>query len=252
MKACILFAGLLVLSARFVFGFEDTKLPFTCQEDDIQWAGMTCPENEPCPVYLELSSVGSTGSRVFLAGNVHSAQMTLYSLLLSSEDAGATWKEPLGRVRGELLDRIQFQNFETGWISGQRAVPLPGDPFLLITHDGGRNWRKVPVLPEGSPGSILKFRFDSALNGRLAMDRESNDPDDPRYALYETKDGAETWKLAEASSGALKNAPISRDDSGWRLVAEKDGKTMAVERLAGEKWVVAARFAIQIGECREQ
>jgi hypothetical protein len=84
------------------------------------------------------------------------------------------------------------------------------------------------------------------------MDRESNDPDDPRYALYETKDGAETWKLAEASSGALKNAPISRDDSGWRLVAEKDGKTMAVERLAGEKWVVAARFAIQIGECREQ
>lgn len=213
---------------------------------------MTCPENEPCPVYLELSSVGSTGSRIFVAGNIHSSQMTLFSVLLSSEDAGATWKEPLGRVRGELLDHIQFQDFETGWVSGQRAVPLPGDPFLLITHDGGKTWRKSPVLPEGSAGSILKFRFDSADAGKLTVDRGSGNSDEPRYGLYESRDGAETWKLSEASAVPPKNAPSPKDDPGWRLRPDKDGKTLAVERLAGEKWVVAARFTIQIGECVEK
>jgi len=260
MKACILFAGLLIFGVANVFGYasfepfglEDTKLPFTCQQDDIQWAGMTCPENEPCPIYLELSGIGSSGSRVFLAGNLHSAQTTLYSILLSSEDAGATWHEPVGRVRGELLDHIQFENFETGFVSGQRAVPLAGDPFLLVTHDGGKTWRKVPILAEGSTGSILKFRFDSALAGKLSIDRESNDPDEPRYGLYETKDGAETWKLAEASSVPVKDAPAPQDDAGWRVRADQDGKTFAVERLAGDKWVTTAKFTIQVGECREQ
>ena len=27
-------------------------LPFRCTEDDVQWAGLSCSEDEPCPVYL--------------------------------------------------------------------------------------------------------------------------------------------------------------------------------------------------------
>jgi photosystem II stability/assembly factor-like uncharacterized protein len=257
MKACIPFAGLLlglILAQSSLFGFpglEDTKLPFNCQQDDIQWAGMTCPENEPCAVYLELSSVGSSGSRVFLAGNIHSAQTTLYAVLLRSDDGGATWQEPLERTRGELLDRIQFVNFETGWVSGQRAVPLPGDPFLLITHDGGKSWRKAPVLPEGSAGLIQRFRFDSASVGKVAIDRGASDGDEARYALYETKDGADTWSLVESSVEPLPEAPAP-EETLWRLRAGKDGKTVAVEHRTAQGWVAAARFTIQIGECREQ
>ena len=34
-------------------------LPFGCTQDDVQWAGLSCPADEPCPVYLELAAVES-------------------------------------------------------------------------------------------------------------------------------------------------------------------------------------------------
>ena len=164
------FAGFLLFPIS-LFGVQDSKLSFTCTQDDIQWAGMTCSEEEPCPVYLELASISSAGEKLFVAGNIHSGQTTLYSVLLRSDDKGATWQEAADRVRGEELDHVQFHNFETGWVSGQRVVPLPGDPFLLITHNGGESWRKAPVMAEGSSGFIQKFRFDSAISGKMLIDR---------------------------------------------------------------------------------
>jgi photosystem II stability/assembly factor-like uncharacterized protein len=213
---------------------------------------MTCPPEEPCPVYLELSSVSSSGSRIFLAGNIHSPQTTLYSVLLRSDDRGAAWQEASDRVRGEELDHIQFQNLETGWVSGQRVVPLPGDPFFLITHDGGKSWRKAPVLPEGSPGFIQKFRFDSATSGKMVIDRGATEGDELQYRLYETKDGGDSWTVVESSEKPIKDAPVPEEDSVWRLRADKGGKTILVERrTADDKWSVAASFTIQIGTCRE-
>ena len=252
MRARILFTGLFVLLNSRLLGAEDIKLPFTCTADDLQWAGMTCPENEPCPVFLELSGVSSAGSKVFVSGDIHSAQTTLYSLLLRSDDGGATWQEPVGRVRGEVLDHIQFENFETGWVSGQRVIPLNGDPFLLITHDGGRNWRKAPVLPDGSPGFIQKFRFDSATSGKLVIDRGKSGEEDPEYQLLETKDGAESWTPLEASPQPIKNAPVPQESALWRLTPDKGGKKLLLEHRTSDKWVAAAAFTIQIGECREQ
>src|ERR1039458_2379341 len=39
--------------------------PFRCTEEDIRSAGLTCSEPDPCPVYLELAAVESTGFRIF-------------------------------------------------------------------------------------------------------------------------------------------------------------------------------------------
>ena len=66
--------------------------PFHCTEEDIRSAGLTCSEQDPCPVYLELATVESTGIRIFAAGNIHSANATLYTMLLGSEDNGRTWR----------------------------------------------------------------------------------------------------------------------------------------------------------------
>src|SRR5450631_3794974 len=111
--------------------------PFHCTEEDIRSAGLGCSQQDPCPVYLELSAVESTGIRIFAAGNIHTATATLYTMLLGSEDNGRTWREVHERVRGAGLDHIQFADVETGWASGLSFSPLPQDPFLLMTPDGG-------------------------------------------------------------------------------------------------------------------
>ena len=140
-------------------------LPFRCTVDDIQWAGMSCSADEPCPVYLELAAVESgvpSGSgRVFAAGNIHASDVTLYSVLLASEDAGHTWREAYERIRGASLDRIQFLDAELGWTSGQALSPLPQDPFLLLTADGGKTWRQRGIFSESRVGSIQQFHFSA-------------------------------------------------------------------------------------------
>ena len=48
-----------------VFAYEGKPitLPYQCSLEDIRWAGLTCSEDEPCPIYLELSSVDAVGER---------------------------------------------------------------------------------------------------------------------------------------------------------------------------------------------
>src|SRR6266568_5187134 len=60
------------------------RVPFQCTNEDMEWAGMSCSAEEPCPVYLELAAVEAVGNRIFLAGNIHSNSVTLYSVLLGS------------------------------------------------------------------------------------------------------------------------------------------------------------------------
>src|SRR5579864_9221096 len=94
-------------------------LPFSCTNEDILWAGLACTEEEPCPIYLELSATEAVGSRILAAGNIHSDTVTLYSVLLGSEDAGHTWSEAHERIRAAALDRFQVLDGENGWISGE-------------------------------------------------------------------------------------------------------------------------------------
>src|SRR5690348_7133218 len=166
-------------------------LPFQCTDDDMQWAGMSCPEDQPCPVYVELASLETVGNRIIVVANIHSQSTTLYSVLLKSEDAGATWQEPYQRMKGVGLDHVQFIDFQNGWISGEELVPVSRDPFLLITSDGGKSWRARPVFGEGGGGAIRQFHFDSAASGALVIDRMES-ADSSRYELYETPNGGET------------------------------------------------------------
>ena len=61
-------------------------LDFHCTDDDIQQFGLSCTEDEPCPIYLELVAFETVGNQLFAAGNIHTRINTLYSVLLSSSD----------------------------------------------------------------------------------------------------------------------------------------------------------------------
>ena len=85
------------------------QVPYQCTASDTQTAGLSCSEEEPCPVYLELAAVEHAGTHIVAVGNIHSTAVTLYSVLLATEDSGHTWSETFERIRGAGLDRIQFE-----------------------------------------------------------------------------------------------------------------------------------------------
>src|SRR5271154_4814576 len=154
-----------LLTAFSALSAQNVPVLFECTEDDAQTAGLHCSEEEPCPVFLELSAVEAVGNRLFLTGNLHSSAATLYSVLMTSSDAGKTWTEGYKRLRAAALDQIQFFDFETGWISGNYLSGTPRDPFFLVTGDGGTTWTALPGV---TGGMTLQQTFVPGQNGDAA------------------------------------------------------------------------------------
>jgi len=227
-------------------------LPFQCTHEDVGSAGFSCSEDAPCPVYLELGAATATAGKYFVAGNIHSDAVTLYSVLLGSDDSGKSWREVYSRIRGAGLDHLQFADADTGWVGGQQLFPLPQDPFVLLTTDGGKSWRQSNVFGETSDyhfGSIQEMYFPSKTNGSIVVDRSSGGDPGP-FALYESPDGGASWTVKEQGGKPLhiKGAPAA--DADWRVRVDGGSKSFLLERRQGERWAVQASFAVNIGFCK--
>jgi hypothetical protein len=222
-------------------------LPFQCTDDDIQWAGLSCSAEEPCPVYLELTAVEAIGTKLFTAGNIHAQTITLYSVLLGSEDSGHSWREVYQRIRGAGLDRLQFADFENGWASGEALSPLPQDPFLLITADGGKSWRPHAIFSESRVGTVQQIWFASKKEGALIFDGGAGTGGD-RYERFESNDAGETWNIKEARAQPLR-LNYSASPVLWRLQADGKTQSFRIEHQEGTRWTPAASFAVNLGAC---
>ncbi len=237
----------IVLYALALQAQTPVAVPFTCTAEDMEAAGMACPEAQPCPVYLEVSQVYGRAGKLLVTGNLHSESATLYSILLESDDGGLTWAEPFKRLRGATLDRAQFADDKVGWIAGQTMVPTPRDPFLLLTTDGGKSWRQHALLEEDSPGQLLQFAFEDARHGLLLLDRHT---DGNRYELYESQGGGESWTLRSKTV----QPPVVPDwnpvSDEWRARADQASKTFRIERRQGSQWAAVAALPVQVGSCR--
>nr|MDP9115297.1 hypothetical protein [Acidobacteriota bacterium] len=100
------FAGLLL---SLVVGLRaEPPVIYDCPSTDIDLFGLTCTEQDPCPVLLELTASEAAGNRVLVTGNLHTRNITLFSLLLASDDTGLTWTEPMPRMRSAALEQIEF------------------------------------------------------------------------------------------------------------------------------------------------
>jgi hypothetical protein len=224
-------------------------LPFQCSAEDIRWSGMTCSEDEACPIYLELSTVEGVGNHIFAAGNIHSDAVTLYSVLLGSEDAGRTWSQSGDSYRGAGLDRIQFLNPLTGWVSGQTLSPITEDPFFLLTSDGGATWRMKPIFNESHFGLIQQFAFDSKTDGSVILDQGLGGDSD-RYARFESPDGGETWAIKEQSNKPLQLKRNANPTPNWRVRADAATRSYRIEHRQGDKWNSVAAFSVRLPVCR--
>lgn len=225
-------------------------VPFQCTEEDIRTAGLSCTDEEPCPVYLELAGAASTGIRLFTAGNIHTANATLFSILLGSDDNGHTWREAHERIRSSAFDGLQFADTDNGWAGGILVSPLPQDPFLLRTTDGGKTWRAAPLFTETRYGSIQQFHFDDKTEGAAIIDRGSGSGAD-RYESYETHDGGDSWTVKETSTKplTLKRAATAPPPE-WRVRPDANSRSFQLERRQGTRWTSVASFAVNLGVCR--
>jgi hypothetical protein len=222
------------------------RVPFECTAADTEASGLGCSEDEPCPVFLELSSVESAGNKIFLAGNLHTNTTTLHSILFVSEDAGKTWTEPHPRIRFAGLDQIEFIDFQNGWIAGANLQSTPRDPFLLLTTDGGKTWRQRPIFEETRVAVIEHFRFDSRDNGSLLIDARL---DNNLRELYETRTGGESWSMKQAAKTVSFPLPIKTP--GWRLRTDASTHSFDLEKSDGAHWQKIASFLVSVGACKQ-
>jgi len=238
----------LLLIALLARAQEARKLDKVCAPEDEDALGLTCSESEPCPVFLELASAEAIGASLFVTGDLHTQNTTMFGVLLQSDDQGANWTEPNRRLRSAALEEIQFVDSQHGWVSGVKLEPLPRDPFLLVTADGGKTWTESPLFDETTFGSIQQFWFDSATDGELVLDKSQGAG--KRYERYATRTGGASWELEEADNKPIRLATEKpKENAGWRVRAGDDA--YLVERRSGDgAWRTAARFAIRAGECR--
>jgi hypothetical protein len=248
-RLSLLLFPLLVLTVKL--GAQDTtRIDYACPAADVDRFGLTCSEEEPCDVFLELASAEGVGSTIFAAGNLHTVTTTLYGVLLVSRDGGKTWTEPNPRIEGAALDQVQFPDFQHGWASGVVEEPLARDPFFLTTTDGGKTWRRRPLFNETHYGSIQQFWFDSAKSGQLIFERSQGRAS--VFEIYETTNGGDSWTITEATpkNPKLANAP-AKDSATWRVRTDAASKTNRIERRnARGSWDVVSNFAVRAGVCK--
>ncbi len=249
-RACLLlFAGSLHADApALVNDGKPMRVAVACSQTELESLGMSCSEDEPCPLYVEFSAIEPAGPRLFIAGNIHGAAATVSSILLGSFDGGKTWTEPYERIPNGALDQIQFIDADNGWISGSLIQTLPRDPFFLITSDGGTAWRRRPIFEDMHAGSIDHFRFESPNVGTLFLA-----PSGGASEVYQTITGGESWELQQTGSKPPAQKPTPGSGaaaSGWRLRPNAKTRSYDVEKKEGAAWERVASFLVEAAVCK--
>lgn len=237
---------LLLPAAAGLFAQSAVHVDYACTQEDVDSFGLSCSEDQPCPVFFEISAVDSFGSRVFVAGDIHTATTILYGVLLSTDDGGASWSEAIPRRRGTAFEQFQIIG-NNGWLSGHEVDSLSKDPFFLITTDAGKSWHEKALFDDSRFGSIAQFWFDTPATGQLIVDDSVGKTIDQE--LYATNTGGEGWELREKSTSAL-HLKTPRPAPNWVATAASGSPHYVIERNANGRKEPFARFLIHIGDCK--
>lgn len=229
---------------------QPIAVPFTCSAQDVHASGLSCTEDEPCAIFLEISAVDASGSRIIAAGNIHTESVTISSILLGSGDGGKTWTEVHPRMPAAVLDRIQFLDSQAGWIWGEELSPIPRNPFFLITSDGGASWREKPLFSEDADsrfGAVQQVSFTGKTDASAVVDRGQGA--DARYVLFESSDGGDSWQIRQESTKPIALPHPAVASTSWRARADGATKSFVIERHAAGGWQAVSSFAVHLTPC---
>lgn len=248
-------AGVLIVSFAAAVGAQAptgsgvVTITAACADPSSRPPDLQC-DDEGCAAYLELTAAALNGDRILITGNIHTGSSTVQSVLLRSEDGGATWEEAHGRIPGAILDSVQFYDFETGWIAGHELQQrTPRNAFLLLTSDGGKTWRKVTPFEQNRAGAIDGLNFDSRTHGFMSVDRLRGVEQNLRYELWESMTGGTSWNIRQVDAKPVTIPLPSPPPRPLRLRSDGLRQTHVLERLTGEQWRKAAEFSTLAGSC---
>jgi photosystem II stability/assembly factor-like uncharacterized protein len=148
----------------------------------------------------ELYSVRfATKKQGWIVGSVSRGSDVVDSLLLYTDDGGASWLRRTMPVRYELL-HLDFDGGKRGWIVGDRGT-------ILHTEDGGATWARQE---SNTTATLYHVDFVDDENGWAVGERST---------ILRTNDGGRTWlqvqtNAAGASATLLSVAFVNKDD-GW-------------------------------------
>ena len=224
-------------------------MAYECTEDDAEAFGLTCTMEDPCPVFLELVSADSAVGRLLVAGNLHTKNVTLYGVVLASEDNGLTWTEAHERIRAAALEQVEFRDLQAGWATGESLDPLARNPFVLITTDGGLTWHQKPIVEDTKYGTVTQFHFDTPARGELVLDTPQ--PKQVHQELYETNTGGEGWELKQVDKAPIRLKNAKTPNQGpLRVRTDAASGAYIIERGGGRTWDRVASFTIHVADCQ--
>ena len=198
----------------------------------------------------DLYSVRFTSKkRGWIVGSLSRGENVIDSLVLSTDNGGASWQRQRVPVRDELIHldfdgdkrgwvvgsggrilhtedggetwliqasdttaalyHVDFQGDERGWAVGERGT-------ILRTEDGGRAWRAVPSRVRST---LLSVKFINKDEG-WAVGRGGT--------ILSSDDGGETWKQQESRTRQNLYALFFDKKAGW--VVGGDGLVLHYER----------------------
>jgi photosystem II stability/assembly factor-like uncharacterized protein len=153
----------------------------------------------------------------WIVGSVSRREVVTDSLVLFTDDAGATWRPQLVPSRDELI-HLDFADEKRGWIVGDKGT-------ILATADGGANWSRQRT---GTNATLYHVDFAGDERGWAVGERGT---------ILRTVNGGETWTSVSVSGvqgTTLLSVRFAGDKDGW--IVGRGGVILRTED-GGRTWL---------------
>jgi photosystem II stability/assembly factor-like uncharacterized protein len=154
----------------------------------------------------------------WIVGSVSRRDVVTDSLVLYTDDAGATWRTQLVPSRDELI-HLAFTDDKRGWIVGDKGT-------ILATADGGLNWSRQRT---GTNATLYHVHFADDERGWAVGERGT---------ILRTTNGGETWTAAVAPGlpprTTLLSVQFAGKEQGW--IVGRGGVVLRSDN-GGRTWV---------------
>ncbi|HZH89447.1 MAG TPA: YCF48-related protein [Pyrinomonadaceae bacterium] len=175
----------------------------------------------------------------WIVGSISRRDVVTDSLVLYTDDGGATWRRQLVPSRDELI-HLDFADDKRGWIAGAKGT-------ILATADGGLNWTRQRT---GTNATLYHVNF---------VDDERGWSVGERGTILRTTNGGETWTPTAAPGLQPRTTFLSigfaGKEQGWivgrggRILRSDDGGRSWVQQESGTKQHLYALFVGKKQNC---